>query len=152
MDYKMIKNARSNLRAYRLKHHISVRRFGARINRSGTWVSGFELGRYNAPVSADAMKLIANAMGITFKQLVTEPPNVITKMTKEERREGVKNLIRIFHEKKMGQIQFSRKIGMSGGFFGEVKMGSRLPSVESWWVIAEHLHMTVEELIGREKK
>lgn len=152
MDYKMIKNARSNLRSYRLKHHISVRRFGARIDRSGTWVSAFELGRYNAPVSADAMKLIANAMGITFKQLVTEPPNVITKMTKEERREGVKNLIRIFHEKKMGQIQFSRKIGMSGGFFGEVKMGSRLPSVESWWVIAEHLHMTVEELIGREKK
>jgi hypothetical protein len=135
MDYKMIRNARRNLRAYRLKNHLSVRAFGKRINLSGTWVSAFELGHYGEP-KAERLKAIAKAMGTNLKGLVMEPPEMITHMTEEERRMGVRNLIKIWRLKKMSQAAFSLKIGMSLSFFA----------------IAKHLKMPVETLIGRDSR
>nr|DAW36276.1 MAG TPA: repressor protein [Caudoviricetes sp.] len=151
MDYKMIRNARRNLRAYRLKNHLSVRAFGKRINLSGTWVSAFELGRYGEP-KMERLKAIAKAMGTTLKGLVMEPPEMITRMTEEERRMGVRNLIKIWRLKKIGQNAFSLKIGMSAGYFNEVKRGTRLPSEASFNAIAKHLKMPVETLIGRDSR
>lgn len=151
MDYKMIRNARRNLRAYRLKNHLSVRAFGKRINLSGTWVSAFELGHYGEP-KAERLKAIAKAMGTTLKGLVMEPSEMITHMTEEERRMGVRNLIKIWRLKKMSQAAFSLKIGMSLSFFGEVKRGTRLPTEASFSAIAKHLKMPVETLIGRNSR
>ncbi|MGM9518459.1 MAG: helix-turn-helix domain-containing protein [Acidaminococcus sp.] len=149
MDYKMIRNARRNLRAYRLTNHLSVRAFGERINLSGTWVSAFERGHYGEP-KMERLKAIAKAMGTNLKGLVMEPPEIITRMTEEERRMGVRNLIKIWRLKKMSQAAFSWKLGMSSSFFSEVKRGTRLPTEASFNTIAKHLKMPVETLIGRE--
>lgn len=149
MDYKMLRNIGRRMRAYRQEHHMSVHAFGELVNRSGAWVSAMELGHYTQP-SAERLQAIARAIGTDVKSLVADPPKIITTMTEEERRMGVRNLIKIWRLKKMGQNQFSLKIGMSSGFFGEVKRGTRLPTEASFNTIARHLKMPVETLIGRE--
>lgn len=149
MDAKMLRNAGKNVRVYRLQHHLSVRAFGELIGRSGSWVSAFELGKCDEP-PLRIMQSITRVLRVDLKTLVLEPPQIITMLTKKERLKGVENLIFIWREKKMGQIRFSRSIGMSDGFFGEVKRGTRVPNVKAWLTIADHLHMRLEKLVGRE--
>ena len=149
MDAKMLRNAGKNVRVYRLQHHLSVRAFGELIGRSGSWVSAFELGKCDEP-PLRIMQSITRVLRVDLKTLVLEPPQIITMLTKKERLKGVKNLISIWREKKMGQIRFSRSIGMSDGFFGEVKRGTRVPNVKAWLTIADHLHVRLEKLVGRE--
>lgn len=61
-------------------------------------------------------------------------------------------IVKIWRRKKIGQNAFSLKIGMSSGFFGEVKRGTRLPNAASFNTIAARLGMPVETLIGRKQK
>lgn len=148
MDGKMLRNAGKNVRAYRLQHHMSVRAFGELIGRSGSWVSLFELGKCDEP-PLRVLQSITRILKVNLKALAMEPPKTIVMLTKKERLTGVENLIAIWRKKKMGQIRFSRSIGMSNGFFGEVKRGARVPNVQSWHIIADHLNMKLEKLIGR---
>lgn len=149
MNAKMLRNAGKNVRVYRLQHHLSVRAFGELIGRSGSWVSAFELGKCDEP-PLRVMQSITRVLRVDLKTLVLEPPQIITMLTKKERLKGVENLISIWRKKKMGQIRFSRSVGMSDGFFGEVKRGTRVPNVKSWLTIADHLHVKLEKLVGRE--
>lgn len=148
MNAKMLRNAGKNVRVYRLQHHLSVRAFGELIGRSGSWVSAFELGKCDEP-PLRVMQSITRVLRVDLKTLVLEPPQIITMLTKKERLKGVENLISIWRKKKMGQIRFSRSVGMSDGFFGEVKRGTRVPNVKSWLTIADHLHVKLEKLVGR---
>lgn len=151
MDYKMLRNIGRRMKAYRLEHHMNVRAFGELVNRTGTWVSAMENCHYTQP-SAERLQAIARAIGTDVRSLVADPPKIITTMAEEERRMGVRNLIKIWRRKKIGQNAFSLKIGMSAGFFGEVKRGTRLPNAASFNTIAARLGMPVETLIGRERK
>ena len=148
MDSEMLRNAGKNVRFYRLQHRMSVRAFGELIGRSGSWVSAFELGKCDEP-PLRVLQSITRVLRMDLKTLALKPPQTIVMLTKKERLTAVENLISIWRKKKMGQIRFSRSIGMSDGFFGEVKRGTRVPNIQSWLIIADHLNMRLEKLIGR---
>jgi transcriptional regulator with XRE-family HTH domain len=65
----------------------------------------------------------------------------------EEERYGRR--IRAFRKlKRIQQVEFAKRIGVSTTILGRMERGEKIPTAEQFQKIADELHIDVQELIG----
>ena len=63
-----------------------------------------------------------------------------------------KNLSRLRKHSKLTQYQLAEKLGFSRGQIANYEQGQREPDYETLWKIADFFNVSVDELLGRDKK
>lgn len=145
-----LKRFRTNCRIRRLLMGISSRAMAKLVGHTVTWLSQMELGPTKR-ISMEDAKQMAKGLGTTVEILLQPAPDMVTIVTREEGLYAIEYLKKLQTEKMLNSIEFSLFLGLSKSTWKTTTHLQRPFSINTLYLIAQRLGISVGELIGREK-
>lgn len=142
---------RTNCRIRRLLMGISSRAMAKLVRHTATWLSQMELGP-TKHVSVEDARQMAKGLGTTVEILLRPAPDMVTSVTREEGLYAIEYLKKLQTKKMLNNMEFSLFLGLSKSTWKTTTHLQRPFSINTLYLIAQRLGISVSELIGRTRK
>lgn len=142
---------RANCRVRRLLMGLSAGQLAKMTGHSTTWLTQMEVGPSKSIRYQDAED-VARALKTTVEILLRPAPDMVTEVTKEEGIYAIEYLKKLQAKMGLCGVDFSRYLGLGDSTWKITTRMMRPFSINSLYLIAQRLGVSVSELIGRTQK
>lgn len=130
---------------------ISSRAMAKLVGHEASWLSQMEMGVTKRITMEDAER-VARALKTTVEILLRPAPDMVTEVTKEEGIYAIEYLKKLQAKMGLCGVDFSRYLGLGDSTWKITTRMMRPFSINSLYLIAQRLGVSVSELIGRTQK